>query len=65
MIIDIRTRVSFNNKLILQVLESRRDGPEDFNGLPMWLAGTVWRDANDTDTFEVSKFLRKSEKINV
>lgn len=40
----------FNDPLVvLQVEVDVDDGPTDSNGMPMWLAGTFWRDAKPED----------------
>lgn len=35
--------------LVLQIEVRWGDGPPDFHGLPKWLAGTGWRDAEVAD----------------
>jgi len=45
----------FNKRhvLILQVLKQFPDGPDDFNGLPEYLAHTAWVDASVEDLQEL------------
>jgi len=40
--------------LILQVFKSWKDGPCDSNGLPEYLAGSGWRDAQVEDLTELN-----------
>lgn len=35
--------------LVLQVQEHTTDGPDDWHGMPTYLAGTYWRDARPED----------------
>ncbi len=43
------TRVFGDPLLVLQVEVSFDDGPPDCNGMPTYLAGVAWRDAQVTD----------------
>lgn len=35
--------------LVLQIKVVYPDGPDDYHGMPEWLAGEAWRDAKITD----------------
>jgi len=41
--------------LVLMVEEHHSDGPPDFNGMPTYLEGCVWRDARVEDLAFVAK----------
>lgn len=49
-----RLRVQhWTGKLVLQVKVRVADGPPDWNGLPTYLAGEYWRDAQVEDLQEL------------
>lgn len=39
--------------VVLQILRKYKDGPDDSNGLPTYLAGEAWEDAKVEDLFEL------------
>lgn len=43
------TRVFGHSLLVLQVEVEFGDGPPDYNGMPLYLQGVAWRDAQVTD----------------
>lgn len=47
-------------QLVVQVEETYDDGPTDHNGMPEYLAGTAWRDAQvkDLDALDIKLFIK-------
>jgi len=41
-------------RVVLQVEIGRSDGPDDYHGMPTYLAGTYWRDVNVADLVEIN-----------
>ena len=50
-----RYRSGFNKVLILQVEENLGEGPPDFDGMPKWMPGVIWRDAKVEDLLELGR----------